>query len=69
MYLNPEPGDEIIVSPITDMGDPIAVLMQMCVPVFADVDPVEKRSPFYSLYLRCHILKHHFTAFTCGIAF
>ena len=38
VYLNPEPGDEILVSPITDMGDIIAILMQMCVPVFVDVD-------------------------------
>jgi perosamine synthetase len=39
VYLNPEPGDEILVSPITDMGDIIAILMQLCVPVFVDVDP------------------------------
>ena len=40
VYLNPEPGDEILVSPITDMGDIIAILMQLCVPVFVDVDPL-----------------------------
>ena len=39
IYLNPEPGDEIIVSPITDMGTVIPILYQMAVPVFADVDP------------------------------
>jgi perosamine synthetase len=38
LYLNPEPGDEIILSPITDMGTAIPVLSQLAVPVFADVD-------------------------------
>lgn len=38
-YLNPEPGDEILVSPITDMGSIIPVLAQLAVPVFVDVDP------------------------------
>ncbi|MCL5005701.1 MAG: DegT/DnrJ/EryC1/StrS family aminotransferase [Acidobacteria bacterium] len=37
--LNPEPGDEFIVPPITDMGTILPVLWQNCVPVFADVDP------------------------------
>jgi dTDP-4-amino-4,6-dideoxygalactose transaminase len=40
VYLNPEPGDEIICSPITDMGQIIAILMQLCVPVFVDIDPL-----------------------------
>jgi len=40
LYLNPEPGDEIIVSPITDMGSLIPILQQLAVPVFVDVDPV-----------------------------
>ena len=31
VYLDPEPGDEIICSPITDMGQIIAILMQLCV--------------------------------------
>lgn len=39
LYLNPEPGDEVILSPITDMGTAIPVLSQLAVPVFADVDP------------------------------
>lgn len=39
-YLNPEPGDEIILSPITDIGSVIPVLAQLAIPVFADVDPV-----------------------------
>ncbi|NPT43483.1 aminotransferase class V-fold PLP-dependent enzyme [Paraburkholderia sp. 1N] len=38
-YLNPEPGDEIIVTPITDMGSIIPVLAQLAIPVFVDVDP------------------------------
>lgn len=38
--VNPEPGDEIIVPPITDFGTVIAVLAAGAVPVFADVDPV-----------------------------
>jgi len=38
--LNPEPGDEVITTPITDMGSVIPILACNCVPVFADVDPV-----------------------------
>ena len=38
--VNPEPGDEIIVPPVTDFGTVIAVLACNAVPVFADVDPV-----------------------------
>lgn len=37
--LDLEPADEIITTPITDMGTIIAILMQQCIPVFADVDP------------------------------
>ena len=33
------PGDEVIVSPITDMGSVIGILYQQGVPVFADLDP------------------------------
>lgn len=39
IYLNPEPGDEVIVSPITDMGSVIPILYQQAIPVFADIDP------------------------------
>ena len=39
IYLNPEPGDEIILSPVTDMGTAIPIMAQLAVPVFADVDP------------------------------
>jgi dTDP-4-amino-4,6-dideoxygalactose transaminase len=35
--LNPEPGDEIITAPITDLGTVIPILAQNCIPVFADV--------------------------------
>ncbi len=36
--LDPEPGDEFIVPPITDIGSVAPILWQNCVPVFADVD-------------------------------
>jgi perosamine synthetase len=36
--LDPEPGDEIITSPITDMGALAPILYQGAIPVFADVD-------------------------------
>jgi perosamine synthetase len=38
--LDPEPGDEIVTSPITDMGALTPVLYQGAIPVFADVDPL-----------------------------
>lgn len=38
--INPEPGDEVVVPPITDFGTVIAVLACNAVPVFADVDPL-----------------------------
>jgi len=38
--LDPEPGDEIITSPITDMGAITPILYQTAIPVFADVDPL-----------------------------
>jgi dTDP-4-amino-4,6-dideoxygalactose transaminase len=36
--IDPAPGDEIITSPITDMGALAPVLYQSAIPVFADVD-------------------------------
>lgn len=36
--IDPEPGDEIITSPITDMGAITPIIYQTAVPVFADVD-------------------------------
>ncbi|MCB2136440.1 MAG: DegT/DnrJ/EryC1/StrS family aminotransferase [Rhodobacteraceae bacterium] len=37
--IDPEPGDEIVTSPITDMGAITPIIYQTAVPVFADVDP------------------------------
>jgi dTDP-4-amino-4,6-dideoxygalactose transaminase len=37
---NPEPGDEIITTPVTDMNSIAPILYQQAIPVFADVDPV-----------------------------
>ncbi|MCZ7525079.1 MAG: DegT/DnrJ/EryC1/StrS family aminotransferase [Acidimicrobiia bacterium] len=37
--LDPEPGDEVVTTPITDMGALTPILFQGAVPVFADVDP------------------------------
>jgi perosamine synthetase len=36
--VNPEPGDEIITTPITDMGALTPIIYQGAIPVFADVD-------------------------------
>lgn len=38
--LDLDPGDEVIVPPITDMGSILPVLWQNAIPVFADVDPL-----------------------------
>lgn len=38
--IEPEPGDEFITTPITDMGALTPLLYQGVIPVFADVDPV-----------------------------
>lgn len=37
--INPEPGDEIITTSITDMGGLTPIICQGAIPVFADVDP------------------------------
>ncbi len=37
--LNPEPGDEIVTTSITDMGALHPIIAQGAIPVFADVDP------------------------------
>ena len=37
--IDPEPGDEIVTTPITDMGALTPILYQTAIPVFADVDP------------------------------
>ncbi len=38
--INPEPGEEIITTAITDMGALSAILFQGAIPRFADVDPL-----------------------------
>ena len=38
--IDPEPGDEIITTAVTDMGAIAPILYQQAIPVFADVDPV-----------------------------
>lgn len=38
--LDLEPGDEVITTPITDMGAISPILFQGAIPVFADVDPI-----------------------------
>jgi perosamine synthetase len=38
--INPEPGDEVITTSITDMGALTPILYQGLIPVFADVDPL-----------------------------
>lgn len=37
--INPEPGEEMVTTPITDMGALSSIVQQGAVPVFADVDP------------------------------
>jgi perosamine synthetase len=37
--IDPEPGEEIVTSPVTDMGALAPILYQGAIPVFADVDP------------------------------
>ena len=37
--IDPEPGDEIITTSITDMGAITPILFQSAIPIFADVDP------------------------------
>ncbi|MFQ6044666.1 MAG: DegT/DnrJ/EryC1/StrS family aminotransferase [Candidatus Poribacteria bacterium] len=37
--VNPNPGDEIITSPITDIGTIIPIIYQNCIPIFADIEP------------------------------
>ena len=37
--INPEPGDEIITTPTTDIGSVLGILLHNAIPVFADWDP------------------------------
>lgn len=36
--INPDPGDEIITTPLTDMGTVIGIIYQNAIPIFADVE-------------------------------
>lgn len=38
--INPDPGDEFITTPITDMGALTPIIYQTAIPIFADVDPL-----------------------------
>ncbi len=64
--INPNPGDEIITSPITDMGALTPILYQGAIPVFADVDPqtynitAETIEPCLSERTRAIIVTHLF---------
>jgi dTDP-4-amino-4,6-dideoxygalactose transaminase len=64
--LDLEPGDEIITSPITDMGALTPILYQGAIPVFADVDPrtysitAETIEPCLSARTRAIIVTHLF---------
>lgn len=37
--VNPEPGDEVITTPITDIGSVLGIILHNAIPVFADWDP------------------------------
>jgi dTDP-4-amino-4,6-dideoxygalactose transaminase len=43
--LDPNPGDEIITAPITDLGSVVPILLQNCIPIFADVDSTYNMDP------------------------
>lgn len=64
--IDPEPGEEIITSPITDMGAITPILYQGAIPVFADVDPrtcnvtAETIEPCLSERTRAIIVTHLF---------
>ena len=37
--INADPGDEVITTPISDMGTVAPIILNNCIPVFADVEP------------------------------
>jgi perosamine synthetase len=43
--LDLNPGDEIITTPITDMGTIIPILYQQCIPIFADINETYNMDP------------------------
>ena len=64
--IDPEPGDEIITTSITDMGALTPILYQCTIPVFADVDPrtlnvtAETIAPMISDRTRAIVVTHLF---------
>jgi perosamine synthetase len=64
--IDPEPGDEIITSSITDMGALTPILYQGAIPVFAEVDPhtcnvtAETLEPCFSERTRAIVVTHLF---------
>ena len=64
--VDPEPGDEIVTSPITDMGALTPILYQGAIPVFAEVDPetwnvtAETIEPCLSIRTKAIIATHLF---------
>jgi dTDP-4-amino-4,6-dideoxygalactose transaminase len=38
--LDLEPGDEVITTPVSDMGTVAPIVLQGCIPIFADLDPL-----------------------------
>lgn len=64
--LDPEPGDEIVTSPITDMGALTPILYQAAIPVFTEVDPAtwnvtaETIEPMLSSRTKAIIVTHLF---------
>jgi dTDP-4-amino-4,6-dideoxygalactose transaminase len=43
--INPEPLDEIITAPITDLGSVVPIIYQTAIPIFADVDSTYNMDP------------------------
>jgi dTDP-4-amino-4,6-dideoxygalactose transaminase len=71
--LGVSPGDEVIVTPITDMGSIIPILFQGAVPVFADLDPHTYNLSLQSLRERITpktkaILAVHLAGNACDLA-
>jgi perosamine synthetase len=64
--IDPEPGEEIVTSPITDMGAITPIIYQGAIPVFADVDPAtcnvtaETIEPVLSERTRAIVVTHLF---------
>lgn len=64
--INPQPGDEIITTPITDIGGITPIIYQTAIPIFADVDPLtynitaETIAPHINERTRAIIVTHLF---------